>query len=152
MNAFVLYGSKFGNTEKVARAIGDALEPGMAVYIQHIEMGIALPPDLDLLIVGSPTHAHGIPAELKTYLDDLPSGALQGVAAAAFDTRYRMPVLISGSAASGIAKRLRQKGARLVRKPESFFVEHGEGPLAEGEIERAAAWAHALGEVMSEAA
>jgi flavodoxin len=152
MNAFVLYDSKYGNTEQIARAIGAALEVDSAVQIQSIKVDTTLPPDLDLLIVGSPTHAHGIPPELKMFLDDLPTGALSGVAAAAFDTRYRMPVLLTGSAASGIAKRLRQKGARLVRGPESFFIEHSEGPLVKGEIERATAWAHALDGVMRKAA
>jgi flavodoxin len=152
MNAFVLYDSKFGNTEKVARAIGAALEVDAAVQIQSIKTGMILPPDLDLLIVGSPTHAHGIPPELKMFLDDLPAGALSGARAAAFDTRYRMPVLLTGSAADGIAKRLRRKGAQIVRAPESFFIEHSEGPLVKGEIERATAWAHDLGGVMRKAA
>jgi flavodoxin len=152
MNAFILYDSKYGNTEKIARAIGAALEVDSVVQIQSIKMDTTLPPDLDLLIVGSPTHAHGIPPELKMFLDDLPAGALPGVAAAAFDTRYRMPVLLTGSAASGIAKRLRQKGAQLVRGPESFFIEHSEGSLVKGEIERATAWAHDLDGVMRKAA
>jgi flavodoxin I len=152
MNAFILYDSKFGNTEQIARAIAAALEVDSAVQIQSFKMDATLPPDLDLLIVGSPTHAHGIPPELKMFLDDLPAGALSGVSAAAFDTRYRMPVLLTGSAASGIAKRLRQKGARLVRGPESFFIEHSEGPLVQGEIERATAWAHELVGVMRKAA
>jgi flavodoxin len=152
MNAFILYDSKFGNTEQIARAIEDALEVDATVQIQSIKMGTTLPPDLDLLIVGAPTHAHGIPPELKMFLDDLPAGALSGVTAAAFDTRYRMPVLLTGSAADGIAKRLRRKGAQVVRGPESFFVEHSEGPLVKGEIERATAWAHDLDGVMRKAA
>jgi flavodoxin len=149
MNAFILYDSKYGNTEQIAKEICAALEPEATVQIESIKMDTILPPDLDLLVVGSPTHAHGMPNELKMYLDDLPANALSGIAAVAFDTRYHMSAVLSGSAADGIAKRLRYKGARLVREPQSFFIEHSEGPLAEGEIERAGAWAHELVEVMS---
>ncbi len=63
---------------------------------------------------------------------------------AAFDTRFRWPELLSGTAARGIAKRLERKGARLIAEPESFFVEHKDGPLTEGELGRAASWARQL--------
>ena len=66
--------------------------------------------------------------------------------AAAFDTRFDKPAFLTGSAAKGIAKRLRQRGFELVAEPESFFVLGTEGPLKDGELERAAAWAVALGD------
>jgi flavodoxin len=152
MNALVVYDSKYGNTAQIAHAIGVALGNGSDVPVEPFKEVKVLPADLELLIVGSPTHAHGLPAEMSIFLEDLPDDGLQGVAVATFDTRYDLPALLTGSAAHGIAKRLRKKGAHLVREPESFFIEHGEGPLVDGEIARATAWARLLGQEMSRAA
>ena len=141
MKTLVLFDSKFGNTEQIARAIGAALEQSGSVDVRSISEMAQLAPGIELLVVGGPTQAHGVNSALKTFLDGLPPEALRGTAAAAFDTRLRWPVLLSGSAARGIAERLERKGARLVAKPESFYVEHGEGPLADGEVARAESWA-----------
>ena len=78
---------------------------------------------------------------LRVFLDGMPRRALLGLPAAAFDTRYRMATWKSGSAARGIAGRLRRAGATLIMPPESFFVAGREGPLEQGELERAAQWA-----------
>ncbi len=80
-----------------------------------------------------------------------PGGSLRGVRAAAFDTRYQMTALLSGSAAGQVAGRLRRTGCHLVVSPESFFMERDVPPkgerrrhelerLEEGEVERAAEW------------
>jgi hypothetical protein len=71
--------------------------------------------------------------------------------AAAFDTRFRWPVFLSGSAARAIADRLKVKGARLVAKPGSFFVERSEGSLADGELDRAGVWAHQMAQAAATA-
>jgi flavodoxin len=149
MNALVIFDTRFGNTERIARAIGEGLRPTAEVEVRPFAEVDAIPAGLDLLVIGGPTHAHGIDPALKSFLDGIPSGSVAGVAAAAFDTRYHVPTLISGSAARGIAKRLTHKGAELVAAPESFFVEHSEGPLAEGEEVRAESWARQLVEVTS---
>jgi hypothetical protein len=49
-----------------------------------------------------------------------------------------------GYAAGRIASGLTSKGGRLIAKPEGFIVDGKEGPLKEGELERAAAWARSL--------
>ena len=64
--------------------------------------------------------------------------------AAAFDTRFDKPAAFTGSAARGIARRLRHHGYHLAVEPESFFVEDAEGPLADGEVDRARAWGSTL--------
>ena len=46
-----------------------------------------------------------------------------------------------GYAAKPISDRLKKKGGELIIPPEGFFVEGIEGPLKEGELERAADWA-----------
>jgi hypothetical protein len=49
-------------------------------------------------------------------------------------------VRLFGYAAEPIADRLRKKGGELIVPPEGFLVDGTEGPLIEGELERAADW------------
>lgn len=46
----------------------------------------------------------------------------------------------------GESRELARAGYRLLADPEHFLVEGKEGPLKEGEVERAFAWGVALGE------
>jgi hypothetical protein len=48
------------------------------------------------------------------------------------------------NAAERIAKALAKKGGRLVAELEGFIVEQKEGPLKQGELERASNWAKAM--------
>ena len=50
-------------------------------------------------------------------------------------------VNIFGYAAGPIAEKLGRKSGELVIAPEGFIVKGTKGPLKEGELERAAAWA-----------
>jgi flavodoxin len=47
---------------------------------------------------------------------------------------------VFGYAAGRIADSLKAKGGRLVAEPDGFIVEDREGPLKQGELERAADW------------
>ena len=76
-------------------------------------------------------------AGLREWLEQLPRAA-GGACAAAFDTR--LDKLMSGSAAREIGHRLRSLGYPLVARPEGFSVADFEGPLAEGERDRARQW------------
>jgi len=78
-------------------------------------------------------------------------GSLKGIRAVVFDTRIPLETIkskafrfIVGYAAPAMAKVLQTKGAEVVGKPEGFFVLESEGPLAEGELERAAAWVKSI--------
>ncbi len=142
MNTVVVYDSKYGNTELIARAIAERL-----AAVELLNAAGAATYDfsgVDLLVVGGPTQAHGVSPALRDLLERALDTNLSGVSAAAFDTRLRMPAFLSGSAARGIADRLRRKGARLVVQPESFIVTGERGPLVDGEVERARAWATAI--------
>ena len=68
---------------------------------------------------------------------------------AAFDTRAKKPVLLVGSAARGIARRMRERAYTPAVEPESFFVEGTPGPLEEGELERAQEWGRRLASEVS---
>ncbi|MEX1157372.1 MAG: flavodoxin domain-containing protein [Thermomicrobiales bacterium] len=144
MNALVVYDSKFGNTRQIAEAIGGALGDRYDVSLQPVTDQPEVTQAISLLLVGGPTHAHGISQPMRQFLDNLPKDAVSNVAVATFDTRFHKPKLIVGAASDGIAKRLRKRGARIVTEPESFWVESGEGPLSAGEVERARTWARTL--------
>jgi hypothetical protein len=79
---------------------------------------------------------------LRDLLSQLPEAT--GRRAAAFDTRIGKPKVVTGSAAKGIAKRLRRHGYELVAEPESFVVDDTHGPLHAGELERARQWGRDL--------
>lgn len=142
MRALVVYDSKFGNTREIAERIGDAMKVGDTdVDVLSTVEFTDLPDNLDLLVIGAPTQAHGVEATMRAFLDRLPPNRLDHLKVAVFDTRMRWPKLLSGSAAEGVAKRITRNGAELVDDPESFFVADKEGSLREGEVDRAADWA-----------
>jgi flavodoxin len=134
MKALVVYDSVHGNTEKVARAIGEAIG-GQVLRVDDVNP--ANLKELDLLIVGSPTHG-GFPTEAIHGLVKA-SLAMEGVSVAAFDTRTKRTVF--GYAAPKIARNLEKNGGELLVPPEGFLVVGMEGPLKDGELERAGAWA-----------
>ena len=142
MKALVVYDSLYGNTAQLAEAIGAAL----AAESRVLRVRDAKPSDLgsfDLVIVGSPTQGGRATDAMRAFLDRVP--ALDGAKVAAFDTRLRARwVKVFGYGAGKIAERMKSLGATLVAEPEGFIVEGKEGPLAEGELERAGAWAKDL--------
>ena len=141
MNSVVIYGSRHGNTHKVAEAIAVELRKHGAVQVLAAEMvPTSFPEHTDLVVVGGPTEAHRMSLPVAELFNRLSDGALAGKAAAAFDTRLRWPEWLSGSAGAGIARKLKQAGARLIT-PEMSFLVSGKLPVLEpGEAERAAAW------------
>lgn len=155
MNAIVVYETVYGNTRAIAEAIAEGL--GGAPTMTPAEM-VSDPSRPDLLVVGGPTHVHGmatgrtrraalqsapdpsaVTAEpvVREWLAELPDSA--GARAAAFDTRLDRPEWVTGAASHGIAKRLRRHGYTVV-DAASFQVSASEGPLVEGELERARRW------------
>jgi flavodoxin I len=145
MNTLVIYESQFGNTEQIARAIANALArrgPAHLEPILHAEHHVL--EGIDLLVLGSPTQYHDATPDMLAWLDRIPPRALDGVHVAVFDTRYRMPRLLSGSAAHVIEQAIQKQGGKLIAPPESFFVAEREGPLEAGEVERAVSWSNVL--------
>ena len=145
MNTLIIYDSTFGNTAQVAQVMADKLgEHGTVRIALANEAGLSEMKEIDLLIVGGPTQRHGVSPAIRDLLERLPRRTLRGAGAAAFDTRYHMAAWKSGSAAHRIASKLKRTGASLLVEPESFFVAEREGPLEEGELERAARWADGI--------
>jgi len=96
----------------------------------------------DLLVVGSPINGWRPTPKITALLSALRNGHLNGVKAAAFDTRVRM--FIHGDAAKKITHALKAGGADIIAEPMPFYVKGNEGPLRDGEIEKAEVWAQTL--------
>ena len=136
MNSIVIYASHSGNTRLIAEAIAGALEgQGTVQLVSAEEAPVPPPAGADLVIIGSATEGHRMLEPLARYFGRLGPGALQGMAAAAFDTRLHGPQWLWGSAAARIAEELRRLGARPIAPAESFYVDM-EPHLGEGEAER----------------
>jgi flavodoxin len=154
MKTLIIYDSVYTNTGKVAHAIGNAfIEPDTATIVGISEAKHADLARYDLVIFGSPTHG-GMPTKtMQTFLNAIPANGLKSVSVAAFDTRMdeheqrfglRMLMKIIKYAAPRIATTVRKKGGVLASEPEGFIVTGKEGPLREGELVRATAWAQTL--------
>ena len=169
MRALVVYESMYGNTHAVADRIGAGLASAFEVTVVPVWAASAeAVAGADLLVVGGPTHVHGMSSSfsrraareaaakpgsglsmdaadadgLREWLEEVGPGG--GRQAAAFDTRVKGPATLTGHASSGIARRLRRRGFRVVAAPESFLVDK-ENRLLSGELGRAEGWGTALG-------
>lgn len=180
MRALVAYESMYGNTHQVADAIADgltvALGPDSQVQVTSLEqVGSALPDELDLLVLGGPTHVHGMSrprtrqaavqqaASEHLVLDQSAPGP--GLAewlshtrlperlcwSAAFDTRAEAPAMVTGRAAPRIQKLLRRRGLQPLLNPESFLVNR-QSHLRDGELHRARDWGRRLAYVLRDEA
>ncbi len=152
MKVLIIYDSVFGNTEKIAQAIGNSL--GSKENVETLRVSDVKPEQLiglELIIVGSPTRVFKPTKSIMNFLNKIPLNGLKGVKVAAFDTRIstanvssrllNILVKLFGYAAKPIADKLEKKGGSLIIPPEGFFVKDSKGPLKDGELERAADWA-----------
>jgi flavodoxin I len=151
MKTLIVFDSIHGNTAKIAAAVGEVI--GEDVHVVPVStVTFADLKSVDLFIIGSPTHGGRPTQSVQGFLKGLqvPDGEMR---AAVFDTR--MPakwVRIFGYAAQRMAGTLRAKGWVVVEPVEGFFVKGREGPLQDGELQRAAAWAKAIEESVSKGA
>ena len=168
MRVLVVYESMYGNTHVVARNIADGLRGTCEVTLVPVALVTAdLVAEADLLVVGAPTHMHGLstawsrqaarkavakpesgltldPDAGGPALRDWLSGLAGGHAlAAAFDTRLAGAPVLTGRASRGISRLLKRHGYRLIAPPESFVVTKL-NTLADGESSRARRWGAAL--------
>jgi flavodoxin len=97
---------------------------------------------VELLIVGSPIIGWKPTVRMQEFLAGLAPGQLKGIKVTTFDTRVKL--FIHGDAAKEMAKRLRKLGAGIAAEPMPFYVKGKEGPLFEGEVEKAREWAKKL--------
>jgi hypothetical protein len=168
MRAVIVYESMFGATRQVADAIAEGLGgPGAATVVQVQDATPDVLATADLLVVGGPTHVHGMPrprsrqaaAEMadkpEKHLTLEPGATKPGLrewfdqmsaiylpASAAFDTRASGPAFLTGRASRRISRSLERHGARLVGRPRSFLIANDQP--APGQLDAARNWGRAL--------
>jgi flavodoxin len=174
VKALVVYESMFGNTRQIAQRVAEGLRPELDASVVPVAMmSPKVADDVDVIVVGGPTHVHGMASKrtrqmakataekegsgltlepdalsvgLREWLDTL--SIRSGVLAAAFDTRARGPAFFTGRANRRIARRLRRRGVRVL-ETKSFLVDKT-NRLIEGESERAAAWGASLASLVGQ--
>jgi Flavodoxin domain len=171
MRAVVVYESMYGNTHRVADAIGAGLGSVFDVTVVPVsQVSPAVLADADLVVVGGPTHAHGMSraatrkaaveaaAKQASPLEVEPDALGPGlrdwfgslghypVKAAAFDTRIHGPAVLTGRASKAVARLLRVHGFDVLAEPESFLVSK-QDRLEPQETARAREWAARLAAV-----
>jgi len=154
MLTVIVYDTKFGNTAKIAQAIGrGAGTAGSVRVFDTAEASLPLAERPDLLLVGGPTQKRTMSPGLRGFVDSLAGHGISGFATVSFDTRYRGSTWLMGSAAAAAAKQLGKAGGRPVAPPESFFIARGgqleRQGLEPGELERAEAWGRSVAAVAS---
>lgn len=141
MKVLIVYDSVYGNTAQIAKTIGSSLTGEVKV----IQVGDFNPSELakvDLVIFGSPTQGGRPTKPVQEILGKITESNIKGVKFAAFDTRISTKIVgIFGYAAGRIANILNSKGGVLANNPQGFFVKGRQGPLKEGELDRAISWA-----------
>ena len=142
MRARVVYDTNYGNTRTIAEVIARELgKDAIALNVADVtDTSLA---GVDVLVVGCPINGWRPTAAMQEFLGRLAPGSLEGVRAAAFDTRIKL--FIHGDAAGKISQALQRAGATIVAKPQGFIVEGTEGPLAPGQTGKAGAWAAFIG-------
>jgi flavodoxin len=148
MNSLVIYDSMFGNTEKIALAVAEGMGSDTKT-VRATDLNPDDLTDLDVLVIGSPVHGGRASENMLRFFETLKKDSLKDVNVAAFDTRFeknthglglKMVMNMIGFAAGKMINTLENKGAKHIVDPEGFFVMDKEGPLKEGEIERAKEW------------
>ena len=171
MRAVIVYESMFGATRQVAEAISEGFGgPDVAPVVHVRDVTDDLIKNTDLLVVGGPTHVHGMvrprtrrsAAEMAQkpdkHLQLEPKATEPGLRewfdrmsavylppAAAFDTRASGPSFFTGRASRRISRELEKHGARFVTRPRSFLIAHDEP--APGQLDAARKWGKHLADV-----
>ena len=141
MRACVVFVTRYGNTEKVARSLGSGLAEA-GVEASCIRSDDATPDSLglyDLICVGGPTEWLTASRPMREFISGLEGIDLTGRLGYAFETRLDRP--LSGSAARPIERGLKSLGLRMVTTHGSarVFLVGGrtdDAGLVRGEEER----------------
>ena len=160
MSTLVVFESMWGNSRKVAEAVANGLGEGVPV-VNVAQAPVPLPPEVDTLVLGGPTHAFSmsrastrqeadakgadegnVHTGMREWLQSLP--ARDDLWVATFDTRVASVRHLPGSAAKAAAREVRRRRLGQVVATESFYVADTAGPLLDGELDRARAWGTSL--------
>lgn len=152
MKTVIIYDSVYGNTGKIAEEV--ARVRGQEAKLIHITD--ARKEDIEefeLIIIGTPTHGGRATAAVQAFLKKIPSGAWEGKKVAVFSTGMpagsvnfllKLVIKLLGYAASPTLAGILKNGAFRAAEPVDFMVKEKQGPLLEGELQRAGQWAESI--------
>lgn len=161
MSALIITESLFGNTLAVATAIAHGIAelngPGSARVVHASDAPLDLPGSVELVVIGAPTHTNSLP-DVRTRATAVTEGGRSaaigirewvelahipaGATVATFDTALSAQARL-GHAAAVVSSALTGRGIPAHTGP-SFWVTGMEGPLADGELQRATSWGREL--------
>ena len=113
--AFVIYDSKFGNTEKIAKALTAGMQgEGITVECAKVEeVNIDKLTEFDLFAVGGPTHMRTASKPMNAFLEKLDKVDVRDKKAFTFDTKAEFR--LAGSAGKAIEKKLQKLHMNVVK-------------------------------------
>lgn len=155
--AIVVFDTRYGNTEKIARSLEAGLKKAgvKSDCVNAKQASLSLFKEYDLIALGAPTEWLTASKAMKEFLEKLWSTDFSKSYAFAFDTKLARPM--SGSAAKFIEKELKRHGIRIIADRESatVFLENRSttgASLKEGEEKRFEDIGRQLGMTLSEVA
>jgi flavodoxin len=122
LSAAVLFASRFGTTEIVAKAFERGLrDAGMDTFCARTsEVAPGSLQNYDLVCVGGPTEVLSATRQMKDFLKAMGTSDFEGRFGFAFDTK--LDSRLSGSAAKYIEHALDDKGLHMIARRESAIV------------------------------
>jgi hypothetical protein len=163
MAVLIVIESHFGNSLTIAQAVAAGLVKALGQDAVNVvrpqEAPRELSSDVDLLLVGAPTHNYSLSTAatreqaagkgategdrvgVREWIDQLtPRADLRVIT---FDTSIKTWFMPS-TAAKSAAKALKKRGFSRAERGPSFYVTGVAGPLTDGEVSRAEAWGTSL--------
>ena len=89
MKVLIVYYTKYGNTEKVAKLIGEGIssKEGNEVVVKNVkDVNLKKDDSYNLILIGSPNHFGRHVGSIKKFINKLPKSKLNVNAYAVFDT------------------------------------------------------------------
>ena len=161
MRSLVVYESWFGNTQHIAERIALALQEEGQVELLSVDDPVPPLDDFDLLVVGAPTHVHGLSGKrsreaaleqggsgeigigVRGFIAELPNGAR--ARASRSSTRARTSRSCSSARRQGASPGgCATTATSSPWSPRASSSTGTPGPLEEGELERAMEWGKKL--------
>jgi menaquinone-dependent protoporphyrinogen IX oxidase len=135
MKAIVVYDTKYGNTELVAKKITESMEAnGIDTDLNDVkEVNFEKMADYDAILIGAPVHFGAASRTISKFIDKLGGLRLKGNWTAVFDT-YMKTDFEKG--VKQMETRLNEKVPRLklIVPGLSIQVDGMKGPIVEGEL------------------
>ncbi|HEX2472033.1 MAG TPA: flavodoxin domain-containing protein [Nitrososphaera sp.] len=126
MKAIIIYHTRFGNTERIAKSLEIGLKEAagiqdvVCINVRDVTAVDDLLKEYNIICIGAPTEGFSAPKPIKEFLAKLKGVNLAGKYGFAFDTR--VDSRLSGSAAKFIEKELKSQGLQIVSPLESAIV------------------------------